>query len=304
MLKTLTRKKSKAAYETEYGALYQGLAEDVLLTKELQQYKEEVQLIFTSPPFPLNRKKKYGNLYGEKYINWLESLATLFKEFLTPDGSIVIEIGNGWESGKPFMSTFGMEALLAFKKAGGFNLCQEFIVHNPARLPSPAQWVTVERIRVKDSFTRVWWLSASERPKADNRRVLQEYSQSMKDLLKNGKYNSGRRPSEHKIGDTSFLKNNGGAIPPNVLTVSNTVSTNDPYQTYCRENDIELHPARMPALIPNFFINFLTDPDDLVMDPFAGSNTTGYVAESLERRWIGIEPKEEYIQGSLSRFSS
>jgi hypothetical protein len=76
--------------------------------------------------------------------------------------------------------------------------------------------VNVE-IRLKDSFTRVWWMSPSDRPKADNRRVLKEYSESMKKLLASGKYNHGKRPSEHHIGERSFLKNNGGAIPASVL---------------------------------------------------------------------------------------
>lgn len=309
MTTTLTKPKSKdlkasvdVAYKTKKGTLYHGLAEEVLTSKKLQRFKGNVQMVFTSPPFPLNRKKKYGNLYGDEYVKWLEGLAPILKDFVSEDGSVVIEIGNGWETGKPLMSTFGLEALLAFKKAGEFNLCQEFIIHNPARLPSPAQWVTVERIRVKDSFTRVWWLSKTERPKADNKKVLQEYSGSMKQLLKSKKYNSGRRPSQHNIGEKSFLKNNGGSIPPNVLTVSNTMS-NDPYQKYCKENDIELHPARMSPSIPEFFIEFLTDTGDLILDPFAGSNTTGAVAEELGREWIGIEPRSEYIEGSKARFS-
>ena len=70
-----------------------------------------------------------------------------------------MEIGNAWESGRPTMSTLSLRALLAFLEAGGLHLCQQFISHNPARIPSPAQWVTVERIRVKDSFTNVWWMS-------------------------------------------------------------------------------------------------------------------------------------------------
>ena len=150
--------KPEPVQTSEFGKLYQGLAEDLLASPCLKDYVGKTQLIFTSPPFPLNRKKKYGNLTGEEYISWLSEFAIAFKEYLTKDGSIAIEIGNAWEKGKPTMSTLPMEALLAFKKAGNFHLCQEFIVHNPARLPTPAQWVNIERIRVKDSFTRIWWL--------------------------------------------------------------------------------------------------------------------------------------------------
>jgi len=228
----------------------------------IKRKKGAVQLVFTSPPYPLNRKKKYGNLSGQEYVDWLVGVISQCKALLTEDGSIAIEIGNAWEAGRPVMSTLVLKTLLAIQEQLGLYLCQEFIIHNPARIPSPAQWVNIERIRVKDSFTRVWWLSPVERPKADNRNVLQEYSKSMKKLLSTGKYNSGVRPSQHDISEKSFLKNNGGAIPPNVLIIANT-SSSDPYQKYCKQNDIELHPARMPRYLAEFFINFLTDPGDI-----------------------------------------
>lgn len=218
-----------------------------------------MDLIFASPPFPLNRKKKYDNLQGAEYVKWLEGHAPLFRDLLTSTGSIVMELGNSWEPGKPVMSTLALESLLAFLRAGDLHLCQQLIWHNPARLPTPAQWVTVERIRLKDAYTLIWWMSPSERPKADNRRVLVEYSDSMKKLLATKTYNSGRRPSEHHIGKTSFLKNNRGAIPSNVLkfaeadfnldaeasnviTMANTHASTD-YQVHCRKHAIELHPS-------------------------------------------------------------
>lgn len=288
-------------YSTPKGRFYLGLSEEVLSKRSLKNLKGKIQLIFTSPPFPLNRKKKYGNLQGSEYASWLSNFATLFSEFLVPDGSIVIELGNAWNPGYPTISTLPLEAFLKFKEMGNFHLCQEFICFNPARLPSPAQWVTIERIRVKDAFTRLWWFSQSPRPKADNRQVLKEYSPAMKKLLKTGKYNSGRRPSEHVIGEQSFLRDNDGAIAPNVIIAANT-SSSDSYLEYCKENCLEHQPSRMPADLASFFVNFLTDRNDWIMDPFAGSNVTGAVAESLGRRWISIEPNEEYAKGSIGRF--
>lgn len=250
----------------------------------------------------MNTKKRYGNRKGEEYVDWLASLAPLFKDYLTADGSIALEIGNGWEAGQPVMSTLALRALLAFLDEGKFQLCQQFIVYNPARLPSPAEWVNVQRIRVKDAFTHVWWMAATTRPKADNRRVLTDYSKSMRKLLSSQKYNSGKRPSQHNIGKESFLTDNAGAIPSNVITLSNTNSS-DEYLEYCRSHKLDLHPARMPAGLPAFFINFLTERGDLVLDPFAGSNTTGAVAQALGRRWVGIEMNETYIAGSRGRFA-
>lgn len=289
------------AYRTNLGAMFQGKAEDFFISPYANEHRGNVQLIFTSPPFPLNRKKKYGNLQGEAYINWLASFAKRFSDLLKENGSIVIELGNAWEPGKPVMSTLALRSLLQFLDTGRLCLCQQFICYNPARLPSPAQWVNVERIRVKDAFTHIWWMAKNTSPKADNRRVPKQYSKSMLDLLATGKYNAGKRPSEHHIGKSSFLRNNGGAIPPNVLTVANT-GANDEYQQYCRERDISMHPARMPAEAAEFFVNFLTEPGDVVLDPFAGSNTTGSVAERLNRRWISVEPNSGYVQGSRGRF--
>jgi DNA modification methylase len=146
-------------------------------------------------------------------------------------------------------------------------------------------------------------MARTERPKASNWHVLTEYKPSMRHLLKTGDYNDGLRPSGHRIGKKSFLQDNGGAIPSNVLEFTNTTATDD-YRDYCIDNGLDIHPARMPAGLAEFFIKMLTDKDDLVFDPFAGSNTTGAVAESLERRWLSVEPIFDYVDGSRGRFSS
>lgn len=295
------RRPENAAYQTAYGRMLLGFSDELLSSGALARFETKVNLVFTSPPFPLNTKKRYGNKNGEEYIEWLSSYGPLLKKMLTRDGSIVMEVGNCWEPGSPVMSTLPIRSLLRFQQDNELFLCQEFVYHNPAKLPSPAQWVNVDRVRVKDSFTKIWWMSPSAKPKADNRRVLREYSTSMRGLLKSRKYNAGKRPSEHRIGEQSFLVDNGGAIPGSVLTFSNTQS-NEKYQDYCRENGIELHPARMPMSLASFFINFLTQPGDLVLDPFGGSNTTGAAAEQLKRFWLSIEAEETYVLGSKGRF--
>lgn len=302
-------------YSTALGAAIVGKSEDVLGGGAGKALRGKVQLVFTSPPFPLNRKKRYGNAEGRAYKKWLCGYAETLTDLLSPDGSIVIEMGNAWMPRLPVMSTLAIETLLAFQRSAKLYLVQEFIWFNPARLPSPAQWVTVHRMRVKDAFTRLWWLSPTAFPKADNRRVLSPYSGSMKSLLATQKYNAGERPSEHVINATSFLKDNGGAIPPNVLTVENDVavdlnnllvgantSANDSYYRFCKTRGLDLHPARMPVGLAKFFINLCTEPGDLVCDPFAGSNTTGAAAEELKRRWITIEADPTYAASGRGRF--
>lgn len=305
-------------YSTNFGEYYLGKCEEVISKLNLNK---KVQLILTSPPFPLNSQKKYGNLNGDDYLNWFSNLAELFSSILTPNGSIVIEMGNTWEKKRPVQSLLHLNSLLSFvnNKNANLRLCQEFICYNPARLPSPAQWVTVNRIRAIDSFTHVWWIANSDYPKADNRRILRPYSKSMKKLLETGKYNSGKRPSEHIIGEKSFLTDNQGSISHNILeleqidvkkefrqpysmlTISNTKS-NDFFTKICKTRGIIPHPARMPLELASFFINFLTDEDDLVLDPFGGSNTTGFCAEKLNRKWISIDTNIEYGKQSIIRF--
>jgi site-specific DNA-methyltransferase (cytosine-N4-specific) len=259
------------------------------------------------------RKKRYGNETGDIYLSWLSALAPPLADLLADDGSIVIEIGNAWEPDVPVMSTLPLEALLAFKKSAGLHLCQHVICHNPARLPSPAVWVTVKRIRLKDAFTHVWWMSRSKEPKANNRNVLKPYSKEMKKLLKAQKYNAGPRPSGHVISEKGFLKDHGGAIAANVVELHGDrgpesilkftgTSWDAGYREYCKERNLAAHPARMQASLAAFFIQFLTDVDDLVLDPFAGSNTTGAVAQALDRQWIGVEANKDYVAGSRGRF--
>jgi len=300
-LKERKRKSIVIGYKTSRGIMFQGKIEAFLQSPRASVFDGKVQLIFTSPPFPLNRRKAYGNKQGEEFSQWLADLASGLKKLLTPTGSIVIEMGNAWEPGRPVMSVLALESLLQFRKKGDLQLAQQFICYNPARLPSPAQWVNVDRIRLKDAYTHVWWMAATDRPYADNRKVLTPYSKSMLHLLETGKYNSGKRPSEHHIGKTSFLTKNEGAIPANVLTITNT-GTGDVYQKYCREHGIKPHPARMPIALPEFFIKLLTKEGDLVMDPFAGSNTTGAIAQQLKRKWIAVEAEKGYVESSRSRF--
>jgi site-specific DNA-methyltransferase (cytosine-N4-specific) len=299
--KTVSARRPRIGYKTDFGKFVLGRTEDILGTRLGHELYNKVDLIFTSPPFPLNTKKRYGNLKGQAYVDWLAGMAKPLRGLLKPKASIVIELGNAWEQGKPVMSTLALKALLAFLEAGQFTLCQQFIWNNPAKLPSPAQWVNVERIRLKDAYTHLWWMSTSDRPFADNRQVLTEYSQAMKELLERQSYNTGRRPSQHHIGSKSFLTNNAGAIPSNVITIANTDS-NTSYLKFCREHKIQPHPARMPPGLAQFFIKFLTKPNMLVLDPFAGSNTTGAAAESLGRRWLSFEPDADYGLASVGRF--
>ena len=282
-------------YDTDYGQAF--LGDSLEIMKGLPD--NSVNLILTSPPFALTRQKEYGNKLEQEYIDWFMQFSKEFYRLLTPNGSLVIDLGGAYLPGHPTRSIYQYELLVRLCREQNFFLAQEFFHYNPARLPTPAEWVTVRRIRVKDSVNVVWWLSKTENPKSDNRKVLKPYSESMKTLLKNG-YKAKMRPSGHDISE-KFGNNNGGAIPPNLLELANTES-NSYYMKRCKELDLKPHPARFPKDFADFFIKFTTSENDLVLDPFAGSNTTGYAAELLQRKWIAIEISEPYLECSKIRF--
>ena len=290
-----TIENSAIFHETPFGKIVQGDCVNVLASCP----DDSVDLIMTSPPFGLVRKKDYGNVDAESYVDWFKPFASVFHRVLKDSGSFVVDIGGAWNKGYPTRNLYHFKLLIMLCEEFGFHLAQDFYWWNPAKLPTPAEWVTVRRVRVKDAINTVWWLSKTPWPKASNRRVLQPYSSSMRELLAKG-YKARKRPSGHDISE-KFGTDNGAAIPPNLIAIPNTES-NSFYLRYCERMGFKPHPARYPAELPEYFIRMLTDPGDLVVDPFAGSCVTGEVCERIERRWTCIELLREYCEAAFGRF--
>jgi site-specific DNA-methyltransferase (cytosine-N4-specific) len=283
------------AYTTAFGAMVCGDASIGMAALP----NDCVDLVVTSPPYALHFKKEYGNADKEAYVEWFRPFAMQMYRVLKPEGSFVLNIGGSYNAGIPTRSLYHFRLLLMLCDEIGFHLAQECFWFNPAKLPSPAEWVNVRRIRIKDSVEYVWWLSKTAHPKADNRQVLEEYSDDMRRLLRRG-YRAKKRPSGHNITH-KFAHDRGGAIPANVLERGNNES-NSEYIKLCEEHGSKPHPARFPSALPEFYIRFLTQPRDLVVDPFAGSNTTGSAAERLQRRWLSFEIEQRYVDNSRLRF--
>ena len=286
----------RVIHRTKFGKLVLGDSVEILKTVR----GKSVNLIMTSPPFGLVRKKEYGNVPTDEYLDWFRPFAKTFRRILKDDGSLVIDIGGAWNAGFPTRHLYHFKLLVMLCEEYGFHLAQDFYWWNPSKLPAPAEWVTVRRIRVKDAINCVWWLSPTPWPKAGNRRVLQPYSDSMKELFRNG-YKAMKRPSGHDIS-TNFEFDNGASIPPNLIAIPNTES-NSWYLRYCKEHDLKPHPARFPAELPEYFVRMLTNEGDRVVDPFAGSCVTGQVCERLRRKWTCIELREDYLEAAIARFS-
>ncbi len=261
-----------------------------------------VDLVMTSPPFALLRQKSYGNEDQSAYVEWLVEFGRQVRRVLKPSGSFVLDLGGAYQRGRPVRSLYNFRVLLEFCDQLDYRLAEEFFWFNPAKLPSPIEWVNKRKIRAKDAVNTVWWFSKGDEPKADVTKVLAPYSERMKTLLKNPEkfYKPKARPSGHDIA-AAFGRENGGAIPSNLLQIPNTES-NSPYLRACQALEREGHPARFPGDLPRFFIRMLTDPGDIVVDIFSGSNTTGEVAESLGRSWLSIELDRPYASLSAVRF--
>ena len=300
------------AYRTNLGAAFLGDSQELLSRLPTGS----VNLIFTSPPYALHFKKEYGNANKRDYVRWFIPFATQIFRVLKDDGSFVLNIGGSYNQGTPTRSLYHFHLLIALVEEVGFHLAQECFWYNPAKMPMPAEWVTVRRIRIKDSVEYVWWFSKTPWPKACNSRVLKEYSPDMIRLNRRG-VKATVRPSGHVIR-SSFDKVGEGAIPGNVvedvlpeelempipdamLKFGNNAA-NDEYAKRSKELGLKMHPARFPSALPEFFIKLLTDEGDTIIDPFAGSNTTGVVAEGLNRQWIAMEQKAEHLEASKVRF--
>jgi len=285
-------------YKTKLGAAYCG--DSLELLKSLPD--NSISLVMTSPPFALLRKKEYGNEDQSNYVEWLAQFGALVKQKLKTDGSFVVDIGGAYMKGSPTRSLYNFRVAIKFVDDLGFFLAEEFYWFNPAKLPSPIEWVNKRKIRAKDSVNNLWWFSKTEFPKADVTKVLSPYSERMKKLIKNPSafYKPAKRPSGHDIGST-FGKDNGGAIPSNLISISNTES-NSQYVSYSKIVGLNSHPARFPSKLPQFFIDFLTEEGDIVVDIFGGSNTTGEVAEKSNRHWLSFELNMDYVASSAFRF--
>jgi site-specific DNA-methyltransferase (cytosine-N4-specific) len=285
-------------YTTQYGAAYVG--DSLHLLDQLDS--DSINLIVTSPPFALQREKSYGNVDQNAYVDWLLEFCKKIHRVLAPQGSFVLDIGGAYQKGRPIRSLYNYRVLLRLCDELDFRLAEEFFWHNPAKLPSPIEWVNKRKIRVKDAVNTVWWLSKDDCPKADVTRVLVPYSERMKKLQSDPEkyYTAKVRPSGHDI-KRSFDIDNGGAIPSNLLQIPNTES-NSQYIQLCKAAGVAPHPARFPQRIPAFFIDFLTTEGDTVLDIFGGSNTTGAAAECSHRRWLTFEQDRSYLAASVFRF--
>jgi site-specific DNA-methyltransferase (cytosine-N4-specific) len=260
-----------------------------------------VDLVVFSPPFPLAVPREYWNPPRNEYVSWLVSFLPFVGHVLAPHGSLVVEIGETWQEGVPLRSPHVRQFLNRAVDELGWHEAQALYLYNPSTMP-PNRWVGNEGVRLKPAVSSVLWLVRDPHAVADNRRVRREYSARGKEVIKKPQKGRFFHPSGHDRGE-AMDRDRGGAIEDSLQVFPNTAS-NTPYQRRCRTVDVPIHPARFAPGFVAFMIEFLTLPGMTVLDPLAGSNTTGMVAEMRGRRWIAFEQSHGHLAASAFRFVS
>lgn len=238
-----------------------------------------VDLVVTSPPYAERRKKAYGGIAVEKYVEWFLPISAELRRVLNPTGSFVLNIKEGTHDGE--RQTYVYELALALCKQGWL-FVDEMIWHKTNPFP------TGNKKRLKDGFERCYHFAKTKKfkffPDAVRTKSTSKWAGDNERRKNKGAHRttngSGMNMSRRVVGDL--------VRPSNVVTMpSSSINIG--------------HPAVFPVGLPEFFIRLMTEEGDVVLDPFMGSGTTALVARGLGRRYVGVELSEEYLWDSAKR---
>lgn len=244
-----------------------------------------VDLIITSPPYADQRKDSYGGIHPDKYVKWFLPKAKEMLRVLKPTGSFILNIKERVVNGE--RHTYVMELIIAMRKQG-WKFTEEYIWHK--KNCYPGKWPN----RFRDAWERCLHFTKEKKFIMNQTEVMVPTGVWKDTRLKNlSEIDKVRDNSKVGSGFGKKIENWVGrdmAYPTNVLHLA----------TECANKN---HSAAFPRSLPEWFIKLLTNKDNVVLDPFAGSGTSLEVARTLQRSYIGIEIKKEYcemIQKSLS----
>jgi len=246
--------------------------------EELKSIGENsIDLIVTSPPYADSRKQTYGGIKPENYVEWFLPISKELLRVLKPTGTFILNIKEKAENGE--RSTYVLELILAFKKQGWL-WTEEFIWHK--KNCYPGKWPN----RFRDAWERLLQFNKTKKFNMYQDKVKVPIGDWAEFRLKN-------LSETDKIRDNA---KNGSGFGKNI---SNWLGKEDVYpsnvlhlSTECNNKN---HSAAFPDALPEWFIKLFTEEGDTVLDPFAGSGTTLFVAEKMNRNSIGIEIMPEYV---------
>lgn len=265
-----------------------------------------ITLCCCSPPYPLAKARSYGNPSESVYVDWIcQQLEPIVKN-LVRGGSIALNISNDvFLPGMPARSLYRERLILALHDRLGLFKMDEFPWHNPSKPPGPVRYASIDRTQLNVAWEPVYWLTNDPRAvRSDNRRVLREHTERHLRLMQNGGEQRDQVFSDgaYRVHPGRFGNQTDGKIPRNVLTFGHSCSDQRAYKRAARAAGLPAHGAPMPLALASFLIEFLSEPGDLIVDPFGGSFTTAKAAERLGRRWLSSECMLEYVLGGATRF--
>ncbi len=249
-------------------------------------FQNQVDLIVTSPPYADARKQHYESIDPEHYSEWFSSFHESFWQALKPTGSLVINIKGKVVGGVRHRYVWKtIECLTAL----GWYCIDDYIWHKKTAMPG--YWPS----RLRDAWEYVFHLAKCKQPYMDQQAARIPIAKATRDRLKRLR-DPDRKLVHSETGsgfarDLSHWVNKEIVLPTNVLYLS-TESRN------------RQHPAAFPIALPSFFIQLLSPRDGLVMDPFAGSGTTGEAALRLGRRVILIDSNADYCSIAHQRLNA
>lgn len=279
---------------SENGILLWGNVEDAVAAIE----PESVDLLLTSPPFPLLNPKAYGNERPEQWVDWMLRLIEQWRGLLSPNGSLMLQMSACWKRGMPAQELHIPRLLVKLEDELGLHLLQQLHWYNPTRLPAPLNWVGKERKRVTSAVDPIIWVSPNPAAYGNNQNVLRPYTAGGRRAIKNPRLTP--RPGGFDFGPTSF-QDRGGSIPQDLITATPTGKEEVRYRRAMRAHGLDAHPAIMPGKVARFCILLATEPGDLVYDPLVGSGTSFVEALKAGRRAIGSDRSGAFLDGAVIR---
>ncbi len=269
---------------------------------------EPINLILSSLPYPLAVPRVYGNPKESEYVDWVCRLIEPMVGQLASGASIALNVGNDvFKQGSGARSMYKERMLLALSDRFGLELMDTLIWENSSRPPGPLRWASLTRQQLNAKWEPVYWLTNDSRKvKSNNRRVLQPHSQDHLNLIARGgeKRQTSYGDGAHCVRPGSYSKVTEGKIPGNVIHMGHRCPDKSNVAKLAKAADLPVHGATMPTKLARFIIEFLTEENDLVVDPCAGWFTTPRAAEQTGRRWFATEQMGEYVLGGALGFKN
>lgn len=288
-------------FSTELGLALWSSCEDVFKT-----LGEPISLCLTSPPYPLAVPRAYGNPTAAHYVDWMCSLLEPIVRQLMPGGSIALNISNDiFEPRSPARSLYRERLAIALHDRLELHKMDELIWKNDSKAPGPLRYASLDRTQLNVNWEPVLWFTNNPAlVRSNNRRVLQEHNERHLKLMAAGGEQrvAAFGDGANRIRKGSYGTVTAGKIPRNVLSYGHKCIDQRPARDFAHRQGIAEHGAAMPLSLARFLVEFLTEPGDLIVDPFAGWFTTAKAAEITGRRWLGTEQVGEYILGGAQRF--